>query len=182
MMTTKTIHSKSEIVDELQASFAEVAQFIQSVPAELFHQRQNDKWSIAEHLQHLILSNVPLAAGLKKNKLFFLAFGIFMRDSADYETLKANYFLRLKQGVVAPSKYVPSDLENETQETLLVNWKTVGGKYAPRLEKWTEKDLDKYGVPHPALGKITLREMLFSTIFHNEHHMRSMQRIVDAQA
>ena len=38
--------------------------------------------------------------------------------------------------------------------------------------RWSEKKLDRYQAPHPALGKLTIREMLYFTIFHNVHHAR----------
>jgi len=34
-----------------------------------------------------------------------------------------------------------------------------------------EDDLDRVMLPHPLLGKLTLREMLFFTIYHVEHHL-----------
>ena len=37
------------------------------------------------------------------------------------------------------------------------------------------KDLDVYILPHPLLGKVTLREMLYFTIHHNEHHLELLQ-------
>ena len=50
----------------------------------------------------------------------------------------------------------------------------IGEKYTERLGNWSEKDLDKYKLPHPLLGKLTVREMLFFTIYHNEHHLKAM--------
>ena len=41
-----------------------------------------------------------------------------------------------------------------------------------RLERMDEKQLDAYLLPHPLLGKLTLREMLYFTIYHVEHHGR----------
>lgn len=38
------------------------------------------------------------------------------------------------------------------------------------LDSFTEKELDQYVLPHPLLGKLTLREMMFFTIYHVQHH------------
>ena len=39
------------------------------------------------------------------------------------------------------------------------------------IEKnWKDTQLDQYIVPHPLLGKITLREMGYFTIYHVQHH------------
>ena len=37
-------------------------------------------------------------------------------------------------------------------------------------EKWQENDLDRYQLPHPLLGKLTIREMLYFAIYHNLRH------------
>lgn len=38
------------------------------------------------------------------------------------------------------------------------------------IQKYSEQELDQTILPHPLLGKITLREMLYFTIYHVEHH------------
>ena len=35
-----------------------------------------------------------------------------------------------------------------------------------------KKQLDHYLLPHPLLGKITLREMLFFSAYHIQHHTK----------
>jgi hypothetical protein len=44
-----------------------------------------------------------------------------------------------------------------------------------KIEKQSEIHLDKYILPHPLLGKLTLREMLYFTIHHNEHHLELLK-------
>ncbi|NBX80802.1 MAG: DinB family protein, partial [Flavobacteriales bacterium] len=43
-------------------------------------------------------------------------------------------------------------------------------------DNFTEDDLDKYVLPHPLLGKLTLREMLCFTIYHVKHHVEIIKR------
>lgn len=178
MESSKTITSKNDIIDALQYSFQEISTFLESVPEEIFHQRHNDKWSIAENLDHLILSNKPIASVLKKNKLFFTPFGFSFKGSTSLENLKDNYHLKLKTiGPPPNSSFKPKGTEANSKKELLDNWKTIAPKYAPRLEKWSEKNLDRFRIPHPLLGKLTFREMLFFTIFHNEHHLDTMKNV-----
>ena len=178
MKSTKTISTKNDIIDGLHASFDEISTFLESTPKEIFHQRHQDKWSIAENLDHLILSNKPLPSAFKRNKLFFLTFGFSFSGSENFETLKANYHLKLNQvGPPPKNAFLPKGTSEVSKEKFQENWKRIGPKYAPRLEKWSEKDLDRYRLPHPLLGKLTFREMLFFTIFHNEHHLRTMRQL-----
>ena len=178
MELTKTIQSKSDIVEALTASFDKIITCIETTPDDFFYQQKNGKWSIAENLDHLIQSNKPLASVLKKNKLTFLGFGISFKGSEDFETLIANYFLKLSQGQVGAG-FKPKNTESISKEKFLESWRMIGGKYPSRIDRWAEKDLDRYKLPHPLLGKLTVREMLFFTIFHNEHHLRTMNLLKD---
>lgn len=44
------------------------------------------------------------------------------------------------------------------------------------LEGWSERDLDRIRMPHPILGMLTTREMLFFTLYHNRHHVEAARR------
>jgi uncharacterized damage-inducible protein DinB len=43
-------------------------------------------------------------------------------------------------------------------------------------QKWTEEQLDNYCVAHPILGKLTMRELAYFTIYHNIHHMETIRK------
>lgn len=45
-----------------------------------------------------------------------------------------------------------------------------------RVDSWTEQDLDTVLLPHPLLGKLTVREMLYFTIYHAQHHQMLVDR------
>lgn len=42
--------------------------------------------------------------------------------------------------------------------------------------RWREWQLDRLRLPHPALGNLTVREMLFFTIYHHAHHVENVVR------
>jgi hypothetical protein len=39
------------------------------------------------------------------------------------------------------------------------------------IDTWGERGLERLRLPHPALGLLTVREMLFFTLYHNLHHV-----------
>jgi hypothetical protein len=55
-------------------------------------------------------------------------------------------------------------------QELKANLKNVVSKLCLSLDTYSEDELDQYILPHPLLGKLTLREMLFFTIYHVKHH------------
>jgi len=48
------------------------------------------------------------------------------------------------------------------------------------LENWTETELDTYQLPHLLFGMMTMREMLFFTLYHNWHHLEDAKRLVES--
>ena len=47
-------------------------------------------------------------------------------------------------------------------------------KYTKNIDKLDEEDLDNYILPHPLIGKTTIREMLYFTIYHVQHHHKAI--------
>jgi hypothetical protein len=40
------------------------------------------------------------------------------------------------------------------------------------VQRWPEPALDQYRLPHPLLGRLTVREMLAFSVYHHAHHLR----------
>jgi len=53
---------------------------------------------------------------------------------------------------------------------LLEQWSKASSELVLVAEKWNESELDGYLLPHPLIGKLTIREMLFFTMYHNLRH------------
>ena len=44
---------------------------------------------------------------------------------------------------------------------------------------WGELALDRYRLPHPLLGRLTVREMLLFTLYHSVHHFNLVSTRVE---
>jgi hypothetical protein len=64
----------------------------------------------------------------------------------------------------------------ERRTALLARWERVNARLREALEGWSERDLDRILLPHPLLGKLTTREMLFFTLYHDRHHVEAAKR------
>lgn len=176
-MTRTDQLTKSQLLTKLEAAFNEVEHFVNTTSDKTFHQRPNGKWSVGENLDHLVMSVIPVASALKRSKLMLRMLGKPKKPSRTYEQLLVDYQKLLGKGLKAPSNYSPDDENPKSKEMLLTSWGIVRRKLQERIEeKWTEKDLEKYGLPHPALGFLTVREMLYFTIFHAYHHLEIMKK------
>jgi hypothetical protein len=169
-----------EIQKAMDASFAAAEDLAAHVSEAQFHFQPGGKWSMGENLEHLILSNMGVASALARRKGFFEQFGSPARPSLSYEAMHEKYFVQV-QGRTAPPAVAPDRAAPKGQQELLHSWRMIRGKYAERLPAhWTEETLDSYGLPHPAIGLLTIREMLFFHIFHNYHHVAAMDHIASA--
>ena len=170
---------KEEIISQLKGAYRELAQELQNYSTETCFAPEGEKWSMAQHTQHLIQSSVPVASLLKQPKEMIAQFGKPTQAGRSYEALLALYKSKvLSKSVKAGPPFVPKMDGITTQEPILSNWAMIEEKLAQRIEEqWTEEELDNYGIPHPVLGLFSVREMLFFTIFHTKHHLSSIRRI-----
>ncbi|MEM8906548.1 MAG: DinB family protein [Bacteroidota bacterium] len=178
MEKSTVIYQKEEILHSLADSFTKVSQLVGSIDEAQFLHKPGIKWSIAENLDHLIRSTKGLASALKMPKITLRAFGIPNRDSRAFQAIVEKYHSKLQTGGMATGPYVPEKDVPLVADTLLQNWQMIGAKFDKRLSDWTEKQLDQYLLPHPLLGKLTIREMMFFTIYHNGHHLAAMRALL----
>jgi hypothetical protein len=171
-----TIHTKSEIVAALNKNITSFNQFILPMDKETFETTPGGKWSAGQNLDHLIRSIRPLqpAYGLPKFILRIM-FGKTNRPSRTYDEVVTKYKNKLAAGGRASGAFIPPAIPFDKKETLLKKYEEQKQKLISKIEKQTEKELDEYILPHPLLGKVTLREMLYFTIHHNEHHLELLK-------
>lgn len=138
-------------------------------------------WSPADNVRHLTKSIRPVAQALRLPRLvLWLRFGPARRASRSYAGVRDTYHARLAQGADAgrftprPAT-VPEDAEAYRAE-IMAHQDQAAGALATELARWPEKSLDRYRLPHPLLGKLSVREMMFFTLYHNLHHVLVVER------
>ena len=166
----------TQIAAELLRLHEECEAYLRSLPADLFVQAQGEKWSPAEHVRHLSKSVRPVALALGLPRfMLWLRFGRASAGSRSFEVMRETYLARLAAGATAgrftPSPQAPAADAAAYREGILTAWRTANADLRSRIAGWDEEALDRYLLPHPALGKLTVREMLFFTLYHNAHHL-----------
>ena len=167
---------KEEIIESSKAIFNRLTEFCLQVPDPVFFQQPMEKWSIAQNIDHLIRATrtARLAYWLPKFLVRMIG-GKANRNSRSYDELVAKYKLKLEQGGRASGRYIPK-LQIEKKFELMKKWQKTNEKYLESVElNWKDQQLDQYIAPHPLLGKITLRELCYFTIYHTEHHLNAIR-------
>jgi len=135
------------------------------------------KWTAAQQLDHIVrsVSPVNMAMGLPKFILKW-KFGVANRFSKTYDGLTEKYTRKLQEGGKASGRFVPPPISADQKEKLLSQLDSVVKKLCSKTGKHSEDALDKYILPHPLLGKLTLREMLYFTAYHVQHHSELVKK------
>ena len=174
--------TKTEIITAVENAFTKFSQTCNGIEDVTFFKRPDEKWSVAENVQHLIIStNTSSLAWYLPLFLVRWIGGTPNRNSRTYDELKDKYYKKLSEGGRASSRFVPKPIEIKYgKQKLMDNWNKAIAKFIKTLNKnRSENDLDNYLVKHPLLGRITLRELGYFTIFHTEHHLHSIQKAVE---
>ncbi len=162
-------------IDEIQKSLTNNHQsFCNSVTIleeNAFHSKQEGKWDAGEQLLHIYKSIKPLVLAYSLPKFIVgWKFGKSKGNSLPYDTLVQHYQEKLAVGGKAPIPFQPSPLKYEDRKELAQKIMIVIDFINQKIANTSESDLDKYLLPHPLLGKITMREMLYFTMYHASHH------------
>ena len=165
--------NSSEIIEFLSNTHARLNEHLENQDAELFNASSDGKWSTAEHVIHLTKSIAPLFNALTKPKFILrYMFGKPNRGVRTYDEVKSRYYMKLADvplGVTSP--FVPNENDDLTKEKVLAQYRSEQDRLHRVIGKWKDRKLDKYLLPHPLLGKVLVREMLYFTDFHTMHHM-----------
>jgi len=167
---------KPQIISALNEKVDAFNNYITPLNKEQFEATPNGKWSAGQNLDHLIRAIKPLqlAYGLPKFALLIM-FGKTNRPSRTFDELVEKYKTKLAAGGKASGPFIPPTINFEKKDSLLKKYSDQKQKLIAKIEKQSEKDLDVFILPHPLLGKVTLREMLYFTIHHNEHHLELLK-------
>ncbi|MEI6312964.1 MAG: DinB family protein [Bacteroidota bacterium] len=172
--------NQNEIKIALLKSKTDFKSCIESLNDEAFRYKSSiEKWNAAEQLFHLITSakSSTLPYQLPSFVVQFL-FGKVSRKACSIDELEQLYKSKLNIGAKATGKYASVEEVNYmNKESLIIQFEKTYDTFIQSFEKCSEKKLDICRVPHPILGKISLRELAYFTIFHTQHHIESIQKM-----
>jgi hypothetical protein len=177
MFDTGEPHSGPDLVAALHRLDGAGESYLRSMPGEEFFAPQGAAWSPAEHVRHLAKSARPVARALAAPRIILaFRFGLHRGSSPSFAGLRERYLAALAAGAqagrFAPSaKAAPADPEAGRSE-IIAEWHAATGALGREVGRWSERSLDRYQLPHPVLGLLTVREMLAFTVYHTAHHLR----------
>ena len=169
--------AKEEIMARLRLAHDEFINYCEAISDDDFFFQPTGKWSIAQNVNHLIISASTTRLAFILPKLVLRLYtGRPNRPSRDYDELVKKYKAKLEQGGKASGIYIPKTILPKTgKQNMLRDFSMSVNKLVSGIAKNRDKTLDRFLAPHPLLGKITLRELGYFTIYHTQHHLRIIQ-------
>ncbi|MEO1370066.1 MAG: DinB family protein, partial [Acidobacteriota bacterium] len=63
----------------------------------------------------------------------------------------------------------------EWRAQIMGHFRTAGRQLDAAVAGWSDRQLDTLRLEHPILGAMTVRELLYFTLYHNAHHARRIR-------
>lgn len=169
-----------EIVNNLNKIKEEIMNTTSTLSEEDFIAKPSPtSWSVAEQVFHLMIStNESIKPYVLPGFVLKVLFGKKLSAELSYSELEANYDEKIEHGAKASGKFAQIEKVRLFDRNATLNmFMVVYDRYIRAFEKCSEDKLDQCQIPHPILGKISLRELGYFTIFHTKHHLQSIQKL-----
>lgn len=182
---TTTPHTGAEITDAFAVLYTESVRYWSGFDTRTFLAPIGEAWSPADNVRHLTKSMRAVTQGLRIPRILLLvAFFAPKRASRTYDEVREVYRARLAKGATA-GRFGPGALnltdDPDAARAQIMEYHAVAVRaLAAAIARWPEPLLDRRHLPHPLLGKLTVREMLFFTLYHNQHHVDNVRRRLEA--
>ena len=173
--------NKTEIISMMKKNHADFTAMIHSLNENDFCKHWEDKWTPGQQAEHIIKSVSPVVLAFYLPKIFLrILFGKANRESKTYEALVEKYHRKLAEGYKAGAAYTPKETAFSRKENIIHLIDKKVELLNKKINACSEEELDTYILPHPLLGKLTLREMLYFTAYHVQHHHISVEKILQS--
>ncbi len=164
---------KTEIKEQLLQSHRAFIEIVKVIDEESFYRAPEGKWNAGQQLSHLVKSLKAIYTGLVIPKFQLkMLFGKANRTSRSYNELVEKYQSKLDKGYENRKAYMPAEVEFKDRKALCDKLMSFANRLGKQLEGFDEEQLDTYLLPHPLLGKLTIREMAYFAIYHVQHHQK----------
>ncbi len=169
---------KENIIQRLEETHQKLIQWLENHSDDQWMKGPEGKWTTGQHILHLDISSKLLNKALGYPKfLIKYKFGTNNRDPRTYETVAKRYDERLAESQ-EKAKAFNKDLkipEIKDKKHLMSSLQIQSKKLQYKTRKLKEKHLDTLLLPHPLLGRMTLREIIMWTDHHVKHHLSILE-------
>lgn len=168
---------KEAIADLLEEKHQVLFDWLKSQPDDNWEKGPDGKWTVGQQILHLV-NSIQLLNNALSYPRFFLKykFGTCNRDPRDYATVAKKYQQKLVENEDRARTFnqnLKKPLQKD-RERLLTRLQIQNKKLQYKLRNISDINLDTLVIPHPLMGKMTIREIIMWTAHHTEHHTETL--------
>ncbi len=173
------IQNKEEIKTALAQQYQRIFDFLKELSSDDFARSYEEgKWSCGQHLLHLIKSTKAVNKALRMPKMALA--GMFGkkndRPERSYQEIVEKYHAKLAVADTSNNAFGADPVSAEDKKGIESKLHRELESLLSIIDKWDEEKMGIYLLPHPLLGKMTIREILLFTVYHTEHHFLNFQK------
>ena len=170
--------NKQVILIRQRDSYEEFVTCILSLSEEDYNYNHNgEKWDAGQQLDHINRAVNKLAKGSVLPKfLIKWKFGKANRPSRSFEDLVAKYQKGIANGFKATGPFLPEPIPFSKRNIHIDKLMNNIRKIEKNIGTYAERELDEIIIRHPAMGLLTMRELLYFNTHHVEDHLRQLKR------
>lgn len=163
--------SATQLLENFEANHREFVSYINSLTDEQFVLSANGKWAPGQQLDHVYKCNQPLAFLFANKPVIESKFGKIDRPTWSNEEVFEKYTTALAAGGKAPTRFIPEEVTVAQKQELAAKTLNDVSSIVKLLNTYTEEELDSLAIPHPLLGNMSIREMMYLMTYHATHHL-----------
>ena len=171
---------KLAIADLIEEKYQVLFDWLNQQPAENWETGPEGKWTTSQHILHLVNSLQLLNNALSYPRFFLkYKFGLSNRPSRSYEEVVKKYQEKLEENkdkTIAFNENLKSPLLKD-RPRLLTRLQIQYKKSQYKTRKISDVNLDTLVIPHPLMGKMTVRELIMWAAYHTEHHTTILKNL-----
>jgi len=171
--------NKENIVEVLESSHHDLFEWLNNHPEEKWELGPESKWSTGQHVLHLVQTSRLINKALSYPKfLVKYKYGTSNRPSRNYEEVAKRYNERLFENQEKARVFnqgLQKPIAKERQQ-LIDSLQILNKKLQYKTNKLKNRHLDTLLLPHPLMGKMTLREIIMWSAYHTEHHLNILKK------
>lgn len=165
----------AQLIKQLTGNHRTAAAFIVSLDETQYMLAHNGKWTAGQQLAHLLLCLQPISQALNSAQFIREKFGSIDRQRMSYDEVMAAYKTGLQQGGKAPERFVPPVSFFNERDMLYRQLDALLSVLEQQLQGYSDTELDTLVLPHPFLGLLTIRELLYLMSYHPLHHLQQVK-------
>ena len=158
--------------------------WLENTPEDNWEKGPENKWTVSQQILHLTNSLQLLNNALSYPRFFLkYKFGTCNREPRDYNTVAEKYQQKLienKDRARVFNQKLKKPLLKD-RKRLLTRLQIQSKKLQYKLLKSSDINLDTLVIPHPLMGKMTIREIIMWTAHHTEHHTAILNKYYVAE-